>query len=394
MAHKITFASAIPQVLAHETNKGAPANNDLNQQLREIAVSLEKDAKNYDDVRKEIFGALYACWKSPENLAYNQDEVLGNACIFAHVLQESLARSARVFAPSSVMDVYTIYSIGLVKGQALATIEKMAERVFVNIITSEMMGNGDHIVLNKDIIDMIEIAGLGEKVVRNIMLKGAGTFFVDQSVSLSDSRDNPTTIFGVPVFWHNVPGRDVKSVRFNFSKREGNPNAELAASLFAKGLAQYYGEVEGVKPGVVMELCKDSEFKHVQPGIVAWLMNKSVITATDLWATMPDGLDEKIDREASQEAKRQHFNTQNRLVAGWLKENNVPPYLQPGVPGNIWPTLASLRLAAIEKGAFTYKVEVPKDPFSGWADMWAPDVETDDENLVESIPPVDEIDLS
>ena len=231
------------------------------------------------------------------------------------------------------------------------------------------------------------------------MSSGAGVFYVDNSVKLSKSKDIVSTVFGVPVFSQAVPGRNMKAVRFNFAHQEDNKYASLAASLFAKGLAAYYTAIEGIKPAQVMELCKDARFKHLPATAVAWVLNKSIVSNNDLWSSMPSGLDKRIDKDEPQEAKKAHFDNQNRAVNNWLHANNIPPYHRLGVPGNLWPVLAEYRQEAVEKGCFTYKVDLPKDPFADWGDTWgaldatsAPttEMEVEEESYTsESIPEVD-----
>ena len=396
---KPSFNTVVPAPLAHEfaiRDTMKSHNKELLNELRKTSIELEKTGAS----REEIFNSLYELMTSSHWQAYSSEESTANAGALAIALQENLNRSVRVFEPSTAFDVYSIYSIGLLQGRPLTQIQSAAEQMFVNITCkANMMSVGNHLVFNADVIDMIETAGFSEQVITAIMSSGAGVFYVDNSVKLSKTKDFVSTVFGVPVFSQAVPGRNMKAVRFNFANQENNKYASLAASLFAKGLAAYYTAIEGIKPAQVMELCKDARFKHLPATAVAWVLNKSIVSNNDLWSSMPSGLDKRIDKDEPQEAKKAHFDGQNRAVNNWLHANNIPPYHRLGVPGNLWPVLAEYRQEAVEKGCFTYKVDLPKDPFADWGDTWgaldttsAPttEMEVEEESYTsESIPEVD-----
>ena len=384
---KIQFNTALSNVLAHEYSRTAVSlNQKLLATLRTSIIAAEKKGSSRDDV----FEIALAEFNQPNNIGFTPDEYRENAAALAVAMQESINRTCRVFEPSTVVDTVIIKTIGMLKGVASDKVKNNVERMLVTMLTTEgMFSPGDHVLLGQDVIDMIETAGLDDSAIRTIMTASAGIFFVDDSVELSRDRDTPTFIFGIPVFHQPVPGRKVKAVRFNFSDAETNPKAGLAASLFAKGLAAYYGVIDGVKAAEVMNLGKTAEFKHVAPTTMAWVLHRSIATATEFWEAMPSGLDDRIDHSANQAEKKAFFDNQNQAVDAWMRSGNIQPYQRPGVTVNTWPVLKALREAAIEKGVFTYPISKPKNAFADWDSIFDFDDNTKTEDAE-----AHEIDLS
>lgn len=387
---KIQFGTTLPNVLAYEYNKAAAVpNQKLLAALRSSIIAAEKKGSSRDDV----FEIALTEFNQPSNIGFSPEEYRENAAALAVALQESINRTCRVFEPSTVVDTVIIKAIGMLKGVASDKVKNNVERMLVTMLTTEgMFSPGDHVLLDQDVIDMIETAGLDENAIRTIMTASAGIFFVDDTVELSRDREAPTTIFGIPVFHQPVPGRKVKAVRFNFSGAETNPKAALAASLFAKGLAAYYNVIDGVKATEVMNLGKTAEFKHVAPTTMAWVLHRSIATATEFWEAMPSGLDDRIDHSASQAEKKAFFDAQNASVDAWMRSGNIQPYQRPGVTVNTWPVLKALREAAIEKGVFTYPISKPKNAFADWDSIF--DFDDSAEDAVEVLDKAHEIDLS
>ena len=384
---KIQFNTALSNVLAHEYSRTAVSlNQKLLATLRTSIIAAEKKGSSRDDV----FEIALAEFNQPNNIGFTPDEYRENAAALAVAMQESINRTCRVFEPSTVVDTVIIKTIGMLKGVASDKVKNNVERMLVTMLTTEgMFSPGDHVLLGQDVIDMIETAGLDDSAIRTIMTASAGIFFVDDSVELSRDRDTTTSIFGIPVFHQPVPGRKVKAVRFNFSDAETNPKAGLAASLFAKGLAAYYGVIDGVKAAEVMNLGKTAEFKHVAPTTMAWVLHRTIATATEFWEAMPSGLDARIDHSASQAEKKAFFDNQNQTVDSWMRSGNIQPYQRPGVTVNTWPVLKALREAAIEKGVFTYPISKPKNAFADWDSIFDFDDNTKTEDAE-----AHEIDLS
>ena len=389
---KIQFGTTLSNVLAHEYNKAAAVpNQKLLASLRSNIITAEKKGTSRDD----IYEIALTEFNQPSNIGFSPEEYRNNVAALAVALQESINRTCRVFEPSTVVDTVIIKVIGMLKGVASDKVKNNVERMLVTMLTTEgMFSPGDHVLLGQDVIDMIETAGLDESAIRTIMTASAGIFFVDETVELSRDRETPTTIFGIPVFHQPVPGRKVKSVRFNFSGAETNPKAALAASLFAKGLAAYYGVIDGVKATEVMNLGKTAEFKHVAPTTVAWVLHRTIATAADFWQAMPSGLDSRIEHTATQADKKAYFDTQNASVDAWMRGAGIYPHQRPGVPGNTWPVLKALREAAIEKGVFTYPISKPKNAFEGWDELFNFDNSVKTEDAGEVPDEAHDIDLS
>ena len=384
---KIQFGTTLPNVLAYEYNMASQTpNQKLLSALRTKVIAAEKTGSSRD----EIFDVALEEFNLPSNIGFTREEYQANAAALAVAMQESANRACRLFEPSTVVDLVTVKTIGMLKGVASDKVSSNVERILVKMLTDDgKFSAGDHVLLNAEVIDMIETTGMSEGAIRTIMSASAGIFFVDETVKLSRDRDTPTIIFGIPVFHQPVPGRKVKAVRFNFSGAETNPKAALAASLFAKGLAAYYNVIDGVKATEVMNLGKTAEFKHVAPTTMAWVLHRSIATATEFWEAMPSGLDDRIDHSASQAEKKAFFDNQNQAVDAWMRSGNIQPYQRPGISANTWPVLKALREAAIEKGVFTYPISKPKNAFADWDSIFDFDDNTKTEDAE-----AHEIDLS
>lgn len=387
---KIQFGTTLPNVLAYEYNMASQTpNQKLLSALRTKVIAAEKTGSSRD----EIFDVALEEFNLPSNIGFTREEYQANAAALAVAMQESANRACRLFEPSTVVDLVTVKTIGMLKGVASDKVSSNVERMLTKMLTDDgKFSAGDHVLLNADVIDMIETTGSSEGAIRTIMSASAGIFFVDETVKLSRDRDTPTVIFGIPVFHQPVPGRKVKAVRFNFSGAETNPKAALAASLFAKGLAAYYNVIDGVKATEVMNLGKTAEFKHVAPTTMAWVLHRSIATATEFWEAMPSGLDDRIDHSANQAEKKAFFDNQNQAVDAWMRSGNIQPYQRPGISANTWPVLKALREAAIEKGVFTYPISKPKNAFADWDDLF--DFGDSAEDAVEVLDKAHEIDLS